>query len=423
MNPYTITLAFILLISSLTDLVRRVGAGSFTALGMLTIAIGVGSVLLVLTCRQIPKSANVIIWLVAFLGLGVTSLYLNMSLSLVSPTFAFQNLLVYVAFVGVMLVSAAETYRTPYLPWYVSDGFTRSAQISAVIYGSSLLIGGFGSSIFMGARSFALYAIIALAWCLAAWRYQYKGMAIWAILLAVMVACSFSRTATVVTLVMFPLSRLSPRSKQGWMKLGLWVGLIATVAYLTFTYVEPIRERFVDRGDRGSVGGLQINTSGRDRIWEFVGNSIAQSPIIGKGPGSVEVPVRAANSTANGHPHNDYLRLAHDYGYLGLGLWLLGFVGLIWRTGKNWLWADRFDRATAHIHLAALLGLVGAAQGMLTDNIVVYIFAMAPLGILVGASIGVGSMRRNYLAATDSAMYYDMDNDDWDSDSISVSHN
>jgi O-antigen ligase len=69
------------------------------------------------------------------------------------------------------------------------------------------------------------------------------------------------------------------------------------------------------------------------------------------------------------------------------------------------------------------LGLVGAAQGMLTDNIVVYIFAMAPLGILVGASIGVGSMRRNYLAATDSAMYYDMDNDDWDSDSISVSHN
>ncbi len=422
MNPYTTTLTIILLLSSLTDTIRRVGTGSITAMGILTILIGVGSIVLLCTCRQIPKSANVIVWLIAFLGLGIMTLYWNMSLSLVSPVFAFQNLLVYVAFVGVMLLSAIETYRTPYLPWYVSDGFSRGSQIAGVVYGSSLLMGGFGTSLIMGARSFALFAIVALAWCLASWRYQHKAAGLWSILLATMVACSFSRTATMVALIMIPLSRLSPRNKQGWMKFALWIGLITTIAYLTFTYVEPIRGRFVEAGDSGKLGSVQVNTSGRDRIWEAVGNSIAQSPIIGKGPGSVVVPVNAANPSVGGHPHNDYLRLAHDYGYIGLGLWLTGFIGLIWRTAKNWLWADRFDRATAHIHLAALLGLIGAAQGMVTDNVVVYIFAMAPLGILVGASIGVGSMRKNYLAATDAAMYYDMDSDDWDSDSISISH-
>ncbi|NJK53405.1 MAG: O-antigen ligase family protein [Leptolyngbyaceae cyanobacterium SU_3_3] len=157
---------------------------------------------------------------------------------------------------------------------------------------------------------------------------------------------------------------------------------------------------------------MRVNTSGRETIWEAVQSSIDDSPLIGKGPGSVAVPVNAVNKTANGHPHNDYLRLMHDYGYIGLGLWLCGYGSLLVATLRNWLWADRNDRSTAHIHLAALLALVGVALAMLTDNLVIYIFAMAPLGVLVGASIGAGSLRRKMLAKQRQEAYF-QDQEEW----------
>ncbi|NJK53406.1 MAG: hypothetical protein HC936_12415 [Leptolyngbyaceae cyanobacterium SU_3_3] len=70
----------------------------------------------------------------------------------------------------------------------------------------------------MGARSFALFAIIAVAWCLAMWRYRSPGAAVWALLLSVLVAASFSRTAMIATLVLYPLSRFSPHKAEGWLK-------------------------------------------------------------------------------------------------------------------------------------------------------------------------------------------------------------
>jgi O-antigen ligase len=398
MNPYTIALSLMLLVSALTDLVRRFSFGSISALGVLTIVAGVGSFVLVILRAKIPKAAMAATSLVLFLVLGVFSLYLNSATAVISVVGGMQNLLTYGAFVGLLILSAIETSRSPYLPWYVSDGFTRIAQISGTIYGVSLLIDGFGTSLLMGARSFALFAIIAVAWCLAMWRYRSPGAAVWALLLSVLVAASFSRTAMIATLVLYPLSRFSPHKAEGWLKMMVWVGMMTLIAYLAFTFVEPIRERFTDTGDSGQLGGLRVNTSGRETIWEAVQASIDDSPLIGKGPGSVAVPVNAVNKTANGHPHNDYLRLMHDYGYIGLGLWLCGYGSLLVATLRNWLWADRYDRSTAHIHLAALLALVGVALAMLIDNLVIYIFAMAPLGVLVGASIGVGSLRRKMLA-------------------------
>jgi O-antigen ligase len=416
MNPYSVALAALLLFCGCVDSIRRFGVGSISLLGVITIITGVGSVVLLVARAKIPKAALSVGWLVAFLCLGVLSLYINQSTSLIPFASGAQNLLVYIAFVGVILLSAVDSYCSEYLPWYISEGMARSTQIAASIFGVSLLLGGLGSEVLMGPRSFALFVLVGLSWYLAQWRYKLPGGAIWSIILACMVTASFSRTVTFVMLVLFPLSRIAPRSIRGWLKMMVWTSLIILIAYLTFTFVEPVRNRFTDRGDSGSLGGLQVNTSGRDKIWQAVQNSIAQAPWIGKGPGSVSIPVSAVNKTAGSHPHNDYLRLTHDYGYLGVGLWVLGYAGLLRRTWRNWLWADVYDRSAAPIHLAATLGLVGVALAMLTDNVVVYVFTMAPLGILVGASIGIGSMRRQlrarlnafvpepYLSATEPAL-------------------
>ncbi|MNT90185.1 hypothetical protein D3C72_2310390 [compost metagenome] len=54
--------------------------------------------------------------------------------------------------------------------------------------------------------------------------------------------------------------------------------------------------------------------------------------------------------------------------------------------------ADQRGDPAAAIHLAAILALFGVAISMATDNPLVYVFVMAPFGILVGASLG--AMRR-----------------------------
>jgi O-antigen ligase len=396
MRPYPILISFVLILSGVTDMLRRISVGPLTFQGVMTIVLGVGATALVIARGKLPKYAVTTVGLVIFLAIGIISCYVNLSTSLISFKDQTQGLLVYALFVGMLLLSAGEAYASPVEPpWYITTGFTRSAQLAMALYGLGIALGGPGSALVMGPRSFAIYAIVAAGWLLACWKHKtFPAAGLLSLGLTALVAFSFSRTATVICLLLFPLSQISPRNPKSWLRVGGTMGLIALIAYLTFTYVEPIRNRFTDVGDSGSIGAVKVNTSGRDRIWESVGISAAESPLVGKGPGSVAIPVIKANSSANGHPHNDYLRLLHDFGWIGLGLWLVSYGAILVQAWNNWSWSEKFDPISAHVHEASVLALLAVAFMMVTDNVVVYQFAMAPLGILVGASIGLGQARR-----------------------------
>jgi O-antigen ligase len=398
MNFYSFALAAILILSSVTDFTRRLAVGSLTLQGVLTIVLGTGLLGLILMRRRLPKAIYMASWLVVFLCIGAISVYLNKGTALIGFRDQAQNLLVYAIFVWTMLLSAMEAYAQPITPpWYLTDGFTRAAGI------------------WMGARSFAIFAVIAVAWCLACWRYKVFPYAGWyAAGLVLLIAFSYSRTATVAGLLLFPLAQISPRDPRGWGRVGVWMGLIGLIAYLSFTYIEPVRSRFTEQGDNATVGGVRMNTSGRDRIWQSVSDSAAESPWFGKGPGSAGIAVQKVNATV--HPHNDYLRLLHDFGKLGLGLWAVGYGGLFVQALQNWYWAEQSDRMTAHVHAAAVLAMAVVAFVMITDNVVVYLFAMAPLGILVGTSIGIASARRKILRQAKPLEWME----DWSIDEVQV---
>ncbi len=240
-----------------------------------------------------------------------------------------------------------------------------------------------------------------MAWYLAAWRYRLPGGLFWASFTIIAIALSYSRTALLIGLILFPLSQISLKDLKGWGRMGLTIALIAIVSYLAFTYVEPIRSRFTAVGDNATVGGVQINTSGRNAAWPVAYASAMESPWIGKGPGSVGLVLAKLVGPAFNHPHNDYLRIFHDYGLIGLTFWLLGYCQLIIKTWQNWQWADQHDTANAHVHLAAFLALVAVSLAMISDNVVVYIFSMAPLGILAGASLGSASRRQKVIKSAD----------------------
>jgi O-antigen ligase len=392
MNVYKIFLSLTLILNGLTDLIRVVNLGGITALGAMTILVAPCCWLLIFSRYKLPKITLLLSWLCAFIIIALISWLWHYSQ--LSPVMVVQNLFVYLAFIGFLVLSTVQSHRSQEIPEYISQVLPKAIQISVGLYSLSLLMGGPGTGRIMGARAFALFAIIGVSWYLAVWRYRLDSGLKWTILTILTIAFSFSRTALLIALILVPLSQISLTNFKGWLRMSLTILLIITVSYSAFNYVEPIRSRFTQVGDNATVGGVQINTSGRSEAWPITYSSAMESPLIGKGPGSVGVMLKKRVGSAFTHPHNDYLRLFHDFGVIGLGLWLLGYGQLMIKTWQNWQWSDKYDKENAHIHLASFLALVAVAVAMITDNVIVYIFVMAPLGIMVGASLGIGSRRR-----------------------------
>ena len=102
-------------------------------------------------------------------------------------------------------------------------------------------------------------------------------------------------------------------------------------------------------------GSSAAYTSGRVVIWTQTWQSAVESPWIGKGAGSASAYLADLYDGDIAHPHNDYLRILHDYGVIGLVLFLYGLVrvGLMcWRT-----WAHTEQLLQRRLSLSAALAL------------------------------------------------------------------
>jgi O-antigen ligase len=194
------------------------------------------------------------------------------------------------------------------------------------------------------------------------------------------------------------------------------MGMVATAISLPFTFapLKPLRravfilliaaagamifatERVQHKMFYSGTGRLEdvrfdnpeFATSGRAVFWDLMGKSIWQRPLLGHGANSSE---KMLGSYIKGltHPHNDWLRLTHDYGFLGAGVYA---VTLLVQTGSL-LRRARLARGAAAIvcHATASLFIVYALF-MLSDNIILYSaffghlhFALA--GLAYGAQV------------------------------------
>jgi O-antigen ligase len=360
-----------------------ISLGPVSALAGLTVLYAGMAWTLWLLRPLVSRAALPVVWpLAAFMVWGLASLVFY------KPTVdGIQNLLVVATFLGLILFTSALGDRVPDLPHVLDRGITWATWIALGLYGVSIMLEGLGTELILGPRPFSMFALIGLAWQLASWRYAKRRRFWLATAIVLMIGGSLSRLALATALALFPLSRLSFKSAWGWLRVLIWIGLVVATFQLAINHVEPLRERFVSGDLSLEVGGIAVNTSGRTDIWNVTWESYVESPWVGKGAGSAEAVVNAHFEGVN-HPHSDYLRILHDYGVVGLALWLLAIVKLVWAVWKAWLGADRRSTKEAHPHLAALLSLVAFAGTMITDNVVVYIFLMAPLGVLVGASLG-----------------------------------
>jgi len=378
----------ILLMSGLVDLLTPFRIGPLSAMGLTTVLYVLGSWFVwLLRAAELPaRVRRAIAPFLLFLFWGALSMVLWYRPSVAGV----QNLLVIAAFLGLIVLTAAEARRSPEFIETLGRVMAAATMLAVVLQVLNYHLGVMPSGFGVQARSFALFALVAVAWQLGRWRTGDRW-AFWAAVAIVgLVGLSLSRTAFVVGVLLFPLSFIRLQSVRGWLRAGvLGVGAVGLL-YTIVSHVGALRERFFEGDLSLKVGGIAINAMGRTAFWELTLASWRKSPIIGNGSGSAEELIEAY-FPGLGHPHNDYLRILHDGGLVGLAIWLVGYLGLLWMTASAWSRSDPKRNPAARVHLAAFLSLAAVAAAMLTDNTMVYVFVMAPAGILVGASFGVSA--------------------------------
>ncbi|MFP5298757.1 MAG: O-antigen ligase family protein [Actinomycetota bacterium] len=266
------------------------------------------------------------------------------------------------------------------------------AMIVAILLGSgfyaaTVIMNGPGSSGLVSPRAFGLSGLIFVAWLLASVRYRSVHY-LWLLgLVCTLMLLSLSRAAILTAFLVMPLTWIASNGRIRILRTFVVIASIAAIFYVLFHNVATFRERFTEGDVVQVAGSLNVNASGRFQIWPLVWDSAKTSPLLGHGAGSAAV-LTDRTFDSIGHPHNDYLRMFHDFGIVGLSMWVVGITTLVGRTARAWKRADLLGLPEARLHLSALLALIAVSISMFTDNSMTYLFVMAPLGILVGLSVG-----------------------------------
>lgn len=378
-------LIVVLLVASTVDLPLAAKFGDVSLSAILTSGIAAAAWLLWMIQIRFPLRSLIVV----LAGAGFL-LWLLITAGVKFPTsLGMQNLVVLFGFIGLILLSMRISLRHPDF----SDTIARCIGVGLVVavslFATAKLNQWFGTDFVLsiqGQRLLPLYALIPLSWSLSRWKRGSSAHLVIAVGILLMILVDLSRMALVVGFVLFVLAQLHSSRRIPWLRLAFW-GVLMTVGLLwLITKYEPLRARFFEYDNTLVIGDVAINSMGRTRIWNAVLQSVSSSPFIGHGAGS---SAQITQSVAKlDHPHNEYLRLLHDYGGIGLALWLLLIVAILVVIWGLWRRTAHLRTADGTIHQAAFLALVGCSITMMSDNPLSYSFVMFPLAILIGASIG-----------------------------------
>ncbi|AFR30185.1 O-antigen ligase family protein [Arthrobacter sp. Rue61a] len=368
----TLGVAWLLIVDSLT----RVSAGPLSLSGALTLATALLCAFLspiIILGRTSQKSGSgraTIPWpLTAFVVVALIALAMEPSAE------GLQNVAVYTIFVASAGLTSVQVSRAG------AQAIGHRMRLVGLIVTCAFIVTNLAGFRLFSERAFGLVGLIFLA-VLIPNTPRRKIVRLAPFLVAGAIALSLSRTATVIAIAM--LMFLALRARKG-LKLLASLGMAVAaggLAYWLFNFYEPFRERFLEGDGGATVGGVELNTSGRAVLWDITYKSSQEAPVFGHGPGSASALITPLFRNI-GHPHNEYLRILHDFGWVGLVLFGLGMVMLLTRI------AARIRRSGDPIHWSALLSLVAVLSAAITDNVIVYPFIMLPLGLIIGASLGL----------------------------------
>lgn len=389
-----------LFLAGLIDLLRLVKVGPMTGLGILSLAEAVLAALVFVFCARYPlRVLKLLAPFALFLGWAVAST------SWFPPGVqGAQNLVAYVLFGLAVATGATLAAFSSSRTCRVFDWAAHCASIVGLgLIAASVLFRGWPPAIdkvpwLVHPRAASLMGLAPLAWHLTRWYYGRSRDLVFVALWLVAIFLTLSRMATLTAFLLVGAAlilhwRLPSHQRAMSRLLPAAFGLAAILAAVLL--VGPYRDR-VFMADRRAAPGLPdlsqatINQSDRPKFWSVVIASAGESPLIGKGIGSSQTVMSERFSSVS-HPHNDYLRVWHDLGLIGIALFLAALVAWVWTLGREWaLPVEAAEQHSGMLRLAGLLALVALIIPMITDNAVIYAFVIGPVGLLVGAGLGAG---------------------------------
>ena len=175
----------------------------------------------------------------------------------------------------------------------------------------------------------------------------------------------------------------------------LWRGWLPRLAYLAgigvllifVVHTTAFQERFFF-GEQRAMHDLvegNINSSGRYELWPVLWAEAMKSPVFGHGIATAGIYMDDQGFLL-GHPHNEYLRVVFELGFVGLAC----FLGAVAFIGTDaWRRALATSGELSHAFAAVCMGMAVLLVMCATDNPLPYNVAfMHPLFLLIGAAYG-----------------------------------
>ena len=374
----------IFLFGGLADLPRLISFGSFSG-GFALNIISISPLFLLLSLRPfIYKQTN---GLLLACTLFLAWVFFSFSWAPRLTNEGIQNTIIYTGFIVCIFTSIHIASNNTYTKtlWF------KSIHLGVLVLTCSYLIHAIiiEKSFFISRAAIPLACLWGISFLVARWHTEEKASYLFAAtgLLLITVLTS-ARMPLLLGILLIALGASLKGSTISIARVLFFACSSAIILFFAVSQVESLQSAFF-KGDRAfKIGSIYLNTSGRITLWTVTLNNILTTPWIGQGAGTSVISLDAIKFSS--HPHNDYLRLLHDFGIIGFSLWMLVTLKLFRHVVRAWQDAYKRDCIKEKvIHLTAILSLLACFLSMLTDNTIVYGFFMFPLGSIVGASIGI----------------------------------
>lgn len=252
-------------------------------------------------------------------------------------------------------------------------------------------------TVFSG-RVLALFLLVVLSFGLASWRLgggraeQWQGACASALAVAV-ILLSLSRTATAIAVGVLVPMRLLKMGSWRLPRIAIGSAIGVGLIFLSLQW-QPLRSRFLAESQlelreipelvRGleTAGRSNLWSVGRSNMWSVTWESAVERPLFGHGTGSARMLIKARYVTLE-HPHNEYLRVLHDQGVIGIALLLWAWMGRVFHHWNRWIRNEtQGRRSVAKYHMAATLAALCVLFSSLTDNTLMYVFVLIPVFVI-----------------------------------------
>jgi O-antigen ligase len=142
----------------------------------------------------------------------------------------------------------------------------------------------------------------------------------------------------------------------------LMVAAGALVALWLRDWLQPLYANAVDILQGEIPLFSQHFLRGRGTVWYLFLHSLIDSHpfywLFGRGGSVAEGFVPLWGFKSSNEPHNDFLRILHAYGFIGLGLYLTILVSSFGRGLRLWRTQDGFAREVGILGLVAMVGVI-----------------------------------------------------------------